>query len=263
MWCLTVTLQAMAGPGPDRNVAIQAPLALLVLGSPLVSYLLRARRERLRWPLLVAQLGCYVLYEAGISIETNIRIDVFLLYPAILLNAWILFRTPRPPKYPTVKLPASVRLARILGLLVAQMGLLGSVCQPRPHCELHRMDRDSGRPASTLLPNPGGTAGSSRQVAGAALVQTVLPRRRRSRIRRIVLLSLGSMAVAALYSARTRALHARRRPLHAGRSVHRRRGSRLFSADGSRASRPGHRIAGGHRDPVDAGPEIVRPPGDG
>jgi hypothetical protein len=128
MWCLTVTLQAMAGPGPDRSVAIQAPLALLVLGSPLVSYLLRARRERLRWPLLVAQLGCYVLYEAGISIETNIRIDVFLLYPAILLNAWILFRTPRPPKYPAVKLPASARLARILGLLVAQMGLLGSVC---------------------------------------------------------------------------------------------------------------------------------------
>jgi len=127
LWCLTVTLQTMAGPGPDRRVAIQAPLALLVLGGPLLSYLLRARRERLRWPLLAAQVGCYVLYETGISIDTNIRVDVFLIYPAILLNAWILFRTARPPKDPTVELPTSVRLAGILGSLVALMGLLGSV----------------------------------------------------------------------------------------------------------------------------------------
>jgi hypothetical protein len=127
LWCLTVSLQAFAGSGPDRNVAIQAPLALLVLGGPLLSYLLRARRERLRWPLLAAQVGCYVLYETGIPIETNIRIDVLLLYPAILLNAWILFRAARPPMYAAVPLPASARIAGVLGLLVALMGILGSV----------------------------------------------------------------------------------------------------------------------------------------
>jgi hypothetical protein len=129
LWFFTLTLQSMAGTGPDRSAAIQAPLALLVLGGPLLSYLLRARRERLRWPLLAVQLGGYVLYETGISIDTNIRIDLLLLYPAILLNAWILLRTPRPPGDPAVQLPASVRLAVILGLLVALTGLLGSVYQ--------------------------------------------------------------------------------------------------------------------------------------
>jgi hypothetical protein len=127
LWSFTLTLQAIAGPGPDRSPAIQAPLALLVLGGPILSSLLRARRERLRWSLFAAQLGCYVLYETGISIETNIRVDVFLLYPAILLNAWILFREA-PRRSPAAQLPASVRRARILGLLVALMGLLGSVC---------------------------------------------------------------------------------------------------------------------------------------
>ena len=130
LWCLTVTLQSMAGTGPDRSAVIQAPLALLVLGGPLLSYMFRARRERLRWPLLAAQLGCYVLYETGISIETNIRIDLLLLYPAILLNVWILLRTPPPPGDPAAQLPASVRLAAILGLVVAVTGLLGSVYLP-------------------------------------------------------------------------------------------------------------------------------------
>jgi hypothetical protein len=128
LWSLTVTLQAVAGPGPDRSPVIEAPLALLVLGAPALSWLLRAGRGRLRWPLLAGQLGCYVLYETGISIETNIRIDVFLLYPAILLNAWILFREARPARSPAVPLPATVRWAAIFGLLVASIGLVGSVC---------------------------------------------------------------------------------------------------------------------------------------
>ena len=34
LWLLTLTLQAAAGSGPDRSVAIQAPLALLVLVGP-------------------------------------------------------------------------------------------------------------------------------------------------------------------------------------------------------------------------------------
>jgi len=127
LWCLTLTLQAMAGRGPDRSVAIQAPLALLVLGAPLLSARLGAGRERLRWPLLAAQIGCYVLYETGISIDTNIRIDVFLIYPAILLNAWLLFRTAPPPGVPAVRPPASARLAGALGILVALLGGLGSV----------------------------------------------------------------------------------------------------------------------------------------
>jgi hypothetical protein len=103
LWCLTVSLQTMAGSGPDRSAAIQAPLALLVLGGPLLSYLLRARRERLCLPLLVTQIGCYVLYETGISIDTNIRVDLLLIYPAILVNAWFLFRTAPPPKDSTVQ----------------------------------------------------------------------------------------------------------------------------------------------------------------
>lgn len=127
LWFLTLSLQATAGSGPDRSAAIQVPLALLVLGGPLLSWAFRARRERLRGPLLAAQIGCYVLYETGLSIETNIRVDLFLIYPAILLNAWILFRTPPPPGDPAVRPTASVKLAAFLGTLVALTGLLGSV----------------------------------------------------------------------------------------------------------------------------------------
>lgn len=75
--------------GPDRTNAIQVPLVLLVLGAPGLSYALRRRERKLQLLLLVAQFLAYIVYETGISIQTNIRVDLLLIYCALSFNAWI------------------------------------------------------------------------------------------------------------------------------------------------------------------------------
>ena len=91
LWVITILFQSLAREGPDRGNAVQVPLVLMVLGAPAVAYVLRRRRGPLT-ALLVVQLGLYVLYETGISIHTNIRSDLLLLYPAILFTAWMALR---------------------------------------------------------------------------------------------------------------------------------------------------------------------------
>ena len=87
LWGITMVLQSVARDGPDRANAVQVPLILVVLGAPLVTYFLRGRRGRLA-ALLAVQFAAYVAYETGISIQTNIRFDLLLIYPAILFTAW-------------------------------------------------------------------------------------------------------------------------------------------------------------------------------
>ena len=38
---------------------------------------------------LALQVVAYLVYETGVSIETNIRIDLLLIIPMIAYNAWI------------------------------------------------------------------------------------------------------------------------------------------------------------------------------
>jgi len=84
---------------PERNAAIQMSAFLLVLLAPLgcaiLHMLLRsstvsgARRYRLRltlWLVLFLVLPLYAFYESGISIYSNIRVDLLLLWPAIGLT---------------------------------------------------------------------------------------------------------------------------------------------------------------------------------
>jgi hypothetical protein len=64
----------------------------MVLGAPALAYVLRRRQRWAPTLLLFVQLGLYLLYETGISIRTNIRSDLLLIYPAILFTAWIALR---------------------------------------------------------------------------------------------------------------------------------------------------------------------------
>ena len=77
---------------PDRANTLQIPLLLLVLAAPALSHALRRRHRSLRILTLVAQLSLYVLYETGVSTNTDMRVDLLLILPAILLNARIALR---------------------------------------------------------------------------------------------------------------------------------------------------------------------------
>ena len=87
-----VLFLACGRQAPDRANAVQVPLLLLVLVAPALSHVIRRRGQRLRIVGFLAQLGLYVLYETGVSVQTDIRVDLLLLYPAILLNALISLR---------------------------------------------------------------------------------------------------------------------------------------------------------------------------
>ncbi len=89
LWFITMMLQSFAHAGPDRANIFQIPLLLIVLAFFGLAHVLRRRHWLVLATLLpIVQLGAYVLYETGISIETNIRVDLLLIYPAILFTAW-------------------------------------------------------------------------------------------------------------------------------------------------------------------------------
>lgn len=88
---------AQASPD-DRTGWVQAPVALMILAVPILCLALFAlslprsvpevRKGRLQLTvglLPLAALGLYAFYESGISAETNIRVDLLLIYPALVL----------------------------------------------------------------------------------------------------------------------------------------------------------------------------------
>jgi hypothetical protein len=89
LWLLTTMLQSLASEGPDRGGSVQLPLFVSVLLAPALAYLVRRRVRWLPSLVLVLQLVAYVAYETGISINTNIRVDLLLIYPAVLTTAWL------------------------------------------------------------------------------------------------------------------------------------------------------------------------------
>lgn len=91
LWVVTRLLQSIATREPDRSGMVQVPLLLMMLG---ILQLVRVIRRRRRWlPLIlfISQLGLYVLYETGISRQTNIRADLVFIYLLILFTAWNAF----------------------------------------------------------------------------------------------------------------------------------------------------------------------------
>ena len=83
----------------ERSAVIQAPAFLLILLAPIacvmlhmllrssaVSAPLKYRLRLALWLVLLLVLPVYAFYESGISIYSNIRVDLLLLWPAIALT---------------------------------------------------------------------------------------------------------------------------------------------------------------------------------
>jgi len=87
-----VVLLGCGREAPDRANEIQVPLILLVLATPALAFALRERSRRTRVATLILQLVLYAVYESGVSNQTNIRVDLLLIYPALLLTAAITLR---------------------------------------------------------------------------------------------------------------------------------------------------------------------------
>ena len=94
-----VVLRRMAPP--ERSLAIQLPLLLAVLCLPVVGFVLLAIARRVPAPkrtaiwrtvliMPAAEIGLYAYYESGISSYSNIRIDMLVILPALLvaLSLW-------------------------------------------------------------------------------------------------------------------------------------------------------------------------------
>lgn len=124
---LGVCLVSCMREPPDRTPAVQGPLILLVLAAPAISYALRRRERSVRVSVLVLQILAYLVYETGISIETNIRIDLPLIYSSIGLNAWIVFRSAAQVEPDRAKRPVWSTVVGVLGVILALAGILGAV----------------------------------------------------------------------------------------------------------------------------------------
>ena len=83
---------------PDRANTVQLPLLLLILATAALAFALRRHPREVRVAVFVLQLGLYVFYETGVSIHTNIRVDLLLIYPAILTAAIALRGSAGPPR---------------------------------------------------------------------------------------------------------------------------------------------------------------------
>ncbi len=74
---------------PERSAWVQAPVALALLAAPVVAWLLLRHPRRRRWTYAVAAAAAalYAFYESGISLYTDIRVDLLLIYPALAATA--------------------------------------------------------------------------------------------------------------------------------------------------------------------------------
>lgn len=86
---------------PERKASVQIPLFLTILVIPIISLILyitssahyftnKAIFYFLIMSLSFMQFAIYPIYESGISIHSNIRIDLLLIYPALLSTIVIL-----------------------------------------------------------------------------------------------------------------------------------------------------------------------------
>jgi hypothetical protein len=85
-----IVLETMAPA--ERIWWVQLPIALLVCFMPVLSLFRWSREKIWRVPALMSggALLMYFFYECGISSYSNIRVDLLLLGPAVLLNAALL-----------------------------------------------------------------------------------------------------------------------------------------------------------------------------
>jgi len=84
---------------PERKASIQLPLLLMILSIPIILKIIK-RHGIFPIVLLCLQFVIYSIYESGISKYSNIRIDLLLVYPALLASIVILL-TGRAKQKPT------------------------------------------------------------------------------------------------------------------------------------------------------------------
>ena len=120
----------------ERSGRIQIPLFFLLLALPVMIVILFVRassakispraQRRLRqviFALAVLTLGLYVFYEFGISVYSNIRVDLIVVWPAVgaamVVGVLSLFPHPFRPKAPEPTGTVSSGLLAILGKSLA------------------------------------------------------------------------------------------------------------------------------------------------
>lgn len=95
---LAVLLVSCTRQPPDRTNLVQLPLFFLMLVAPVVSFPLKRCDSGMEVISLIVQVAAYVFYETGVSADKDNRADLVLLFPAIALNAWIVFGSIGSPK---------------------------------------------------------------------------------------------------------------------------------------------------------------------
>jgi len=88
---LAVLLVSCTREPPERSIRFVLLLVAVIFLAPAVSYPLKRRDSGLEIISLIVQVLAYVIYETGISQDTDNRADLVFMYPAIALNAWIVF----------------------------------------------------------------------------------------------------------------------------------------------------------------------------
>ena len=83
---------------PEQSIRFVLLLVVVIFLAPAVSYLLKRRDSGLEIVSLIIQVLAYVIYETGVSVDTDNRADLVFMYPAIALNAWIVFGNLGSPK---------------------------------------------------------------------------------------------------------------------------------------------------------------------
>jgi hypothetical protein len=67
----------------ERSWWLQGPIAVVLLALPVAGIVGLVRRRRWTYALPLAAGALYAYYESGISIYSNIRVDLLLLWPAL------------------------------------------------------------------------------------------------------------------------------------------------------------------------------------
>lgn len=81
-------LASCAKPEGRRSEIIDIALALIIVLFPIISFILRKRGDRVLYTLTLVHFVLYLVYESGIPVYMNIRIDLVLIYPVLLINGF-------------------------------------------------------------------------------------------------------------------------------------------------------------------------------